>query len=689
MNVVPPLALTFRPRPVALLISALLSWPLSAAADPAPDPLAEQGNPPTLQPRAAKRLTLLAVPRAPLGQTAVADDVVYDLTAQFSDGQLWNPGTNRYDKVHLRSYQGTGIDPQAPYIAPMIETFPGQTVRVTLHNQLPKDATCLMGSGGSANLPHCFNGTNLHSHGLWINPAGNSDNVLVSINPGVDFQYEYNIPPDHPAGTFWYHPHKHGSTAIQVSSGMAGALIVRGTRTPTPEGTGDLDTLLKPIANQPFPERVLVFQQIQYACRDAQGKVKTNPDGTYRCDPDDQGTIDDYDQFGPGSWPASGRYTSINGRVIGDQLNAFEGARAGVIERWRMVHAGIRDSVALQLRKRAPGAPPLANLKAGDHASYISQHCTGEPLPLFRVAGDGLTTAAAVQTDMLVFQPGYRWDALTLFPEAGDYCLIDAAASAGASVNQAPPSPQLLGMIPVADGQPVAPVADGQPVAPVDIPKVVSEQLLAAAQANMPEPVKAKVLAELKDGLKLSSFIAHPDVTDDQVTGTQELTFNIDTSQSSEVFFQVDGNPYDANRIDRTLILGAVDEWTLKSTRASHPYHIHVNPFQVVKIIAPDGKTDVSAPGAVDNFEKDKQGNPIIDPQYAGLKGVWKDTLFVKNIGGGVAGVYQVVIRTRYERYIGDFVLHCHILDHEDQGMMQNVRIALPDGNGGAAHGHH
>ena len=39
---------------------------------------------------------------------------------------------------------------------------------------------------------------------------------------------------------------------------------------------------------------------------------------------------------------------------------------------------------------------------------------------------------------------------------------------------------------------------------------------------------------------------------------------------------------------------------------------------------------------------------------------------------------------------IGDFVLHCHILDHEDQGMMQNVRIALPDGSGGVtALGHH
>ena len=73
------------------------------------------------------------------------------------------------------------------------------------------------------------------------------------------------------------------------------------------------------------------------------------------------------------------------------------------------------------------------------------------------------------------------------------------------------------------------------------------------------------------------------------------------------------------------------------------------------------------------------------------MKGGWKDTLFIKNVasGGGPSGEYTVVVRTRYERYIGDFVLHCHILDHEDQGMMQNIRIALPDGAGGVTNGHH
>jgi len=48
-----------------------------------------------------------------------------------------------------------------------------------------------------------------------------------------------------------------------------------------------------------------------------------------------------------------------------------------------------------------------------------------------------------------------------------------------------------------------------------------------------------------------------------------------------------------------------------------------------------------------------------------------------------------VYVRTRYQRYIGEFVLHCHILDHEDQGMMQNVSIELPDGVGGTTMGAH
>jgi FtsP/CotA-like multicopper oxidase with cupredoxin domain len=290
-------------------------------------------------------------------------------------------------------------------------------------------------------------------------------------------------------------------------------------------------------------------------------------------------------------------------------------------------------------------------------------------------------TAAATRSVGAVFQPGYRWDALVVFPEAGDYCILNEVAAPGASVNQNLRPTQLLGTVRVAGGTPVT----------GDLSDYLKTQLEAAAADNMPQDVRGKVTSELADGMKLTSFTPHPTVKDEEVTGTQTLTFNIDTSQINEVLFEVDGQPYDPTRIDRTLMLGGIDEWTLRSNFVSHPFHIHVNPFQIVRIIAPDRKTDVSAPGAVDNFGKDPNGNPVIDPQYPGLKGVWKDALFIKNVanGGGPSGEYTVVVRTRYERYIGDFVLHCHILDHEDQGMMQNIRIAVPDGHGGVTHGHH
>ncbi|MFH1343147.1 MAG: multicopper oxidase domain-containing protein [Pseudomonadota bacterium] len=599
-----------------------------------------------------------------------ARDIVYDLIVKYTESQLWNPTTNRQDKVKLRSYQGRGVNPDAPFVGPQIEVYPGQTVRMTLHNELPADSTCGVRSG-STNIPHCFNGTNLHTHGLWINPSGNSDNVLISVNPGVQFQYEYNIPPDHPAGTFWYHSHRHGSTALQVSSGMAGAMVVRGTRPPTPSANGDIDTLLRPISGQPFAERVLVFQQIQYACRNPDGSIKRNPDNTYKCDPGDLGGVEDYDQFGPGTWPTSGRFTSINGAVLG----RLQGAEAGKVERWRMIHGGVRDSIALQFRKRAAAAPEPTGLRAAAAQAFVDTNCTGAPVPYHLVAADGLTMAAATRTQVAVLQPGYRWDALVVFPEPGDYCVLDNATTGGGNVNQNLRPTQLLGTVRV-----------GGTAVTGDLSDYLKTRLLAAAASNMPPDVRAKVTSEINDGMKLTSFIPHPDIN--EFTGTQTLTFNIDVSQINEVFFEIDGQPYDGNRIDRTLKLGGVDEWTLKSNLASHPFHIHVNPFQVVKIIAPDGVTDVSAPGAVDNFQR-SGGNPVIDPQYPGLKGVWKDTLLVKNFAQGPAGQYTVTIRTRYERYIGDFVLHCHILDHEDQGMMQNIRIAIPDGRGGVAASHH
>jgi FtsP/CotA-like multicopper oxidase with cupredoxin domain len=586
------------------------------------------------------------------------DEVRLDMNIRFLEREIYNPATGIFDKVRLRGYDDANAgadDINAPLVGPTIETWPGQTLRIGLNNNLPPDDTC--GSVDDVNTPHCFNGTNLHSHGLWINPAGNSDNVLISIRPGVSFQYEYNIPSDHPSGTFWYHPHLHGSTALQVSSGMSGAIIVRGDRKPTQSRTGDIDTLLIDESGNTIEDRVLVLQQIQYACSfNEEGKP------IYTCKEGETGVIESYEQFGPDTWENSGRYTSINGQVLG----AFEPAVVGSPERWRLIHAGVRDTINFEIRAKT-GDGQLRQVLTQDIEDWIDANCGGAPVPYGVIAQDGLTMSNVQVRDQAILQPGYRVDALLTFPQAGDYCIIDAAAPADGHLLQAAPSRRLLGFVTAADGT--------SPDVPVK--EYIENWLVEAAQRTMDADIRDSVIADLKDGLKLGNFIPHQDISASEVQGYQELVFNIDTS-GQDAIFEIDGQPYDPSRIDRKLTLGGVDEWTLTSDFVSHPFHIHVNPFQVVEILNPEG-VDVSAIDANDGG----------DPQYAGLKGVWKDTLFVKNPGNKPSGTYTVKIRTRYQRYIGEFVLHCHILDHEDKGMMQNVLIALPDGEGGVVHGHH
>ena len=49
----------------------------------------------------------------------------------------------------------------------------------------------------------------------------------------------------------------------------------------------------------------------------------------------------------------------------------------------------------------------------------------------------------------------------------------------------------------------------------------------------------------------------------------------------------------------------------------------------------------------------------------------------------------RVAFRTRYERFTGDFLIHCHIMFHGDHGMMQNLRIAAEEGAAPAPHAAH
>jgi len=164
----------------------------------------------------------------------------------------------------MRSYNGC-------LTGPTISVKPDARLKVTLDNQLEaNNPPANWPANPDRSTPHCFNDTNLHTHGLHISPSGDQDNVLITVHPGDKPRvFNFQIPANHPSGTFWYHAHLHGSTAINVASGMAGVLIVRGSRPARAgviDGSADIDTILhrKQLA-QPLREHVLLFQQIESA----------------------------------------------------------------------------------------------------------------------------------------------------------------------------------------------------------------------------------------------------------------------------------------------------------------------------------------------------------------------------------------------------------------------------------------
>jgi FtsP/CotA-like multicopper oxidase with cupredoxin domain len=98
--------------------------------------------------------------------------------------------------------------------------------------------------------------------------------------------------------------------------------------------------------------------------------------------------------------------------------------------------------------------------------------------------------------------------------------------------------------------------------------------------------------------------------------------------------FTINGREFDAGRIDEIVSVGSVEEWTLtNSSPMDHPFHLHVWPVQIIE----DGR-DVTGP-------------------------TWQDVVNIPARG-------EVKILVSFDDFPGRTVFHCHILDHEDRGMM-------------------
>ena len=156
-----------------------------------------------------------------------------------------NPAT----KAPAFAYQGVAG------VAPTIRVSPGDELRVTLHNELP---------AGTA----APNEVNLHFHGLEVSPDAPSDDAMRLAAPGATIAYDIHLSPHQQPGLYWYHPHAHGQTFWQITSGMSGVIVVEGLQRHYPALAAMRERIIVlrnpqdppdygglPIAARPEPER--------------------------------------------------------------------------------------------------------------------------------------------------------------------------------------------------------------------------------------------------------------------------------------------------------------------------------------------------------------------------------------------------------------------------------------------------
>ncbi len=639
--------------------------------------------------------------------------------------------------VHVPAYSDN-------LVGPTLRIRKGDLLRIKVQNSLDPRLVPPDPKGPSeVDLPHGFAVTNLHTHGLHVSPKGNGDNIYVEIQPGEPRQYEYQILPSHQAGTFWYHAHRHGSVAYQLTSGMAGALIVD-------------DDLNKSLCVT--RERVMVLQQMHgtfhknskiwspdpYQIYDKLRELSQAPragvapaiPGAVSLSRRAAEAIQENAKrakrmlnLGPTFGPpqpdptaADQEWLLVNGQCV-PTLHIKGGDR----ERWRFIHAGIDDVI---------------NVRVVDE-----ENCSQE---MFEIAIDGITRKhGRCKTHNLLY-PGYRWDVLFQAPKVSQeriYYLIDDKAMANQTLSGFDKWPNLIARICVE-----------------------------------PNPGAKTGNLEALRSMDLSSFIADEykvDISEAEVANRRwMLTFDFPDASPDHLYinhreFLPPPPP------DRVVRLNTAEEWLIGSgtdlkNAAGHPFHIHVNPFQqliyekaqVLRLnglqapvtsgmkltdlgfandktvdfrlrlpgskpapnalsvstsatltefaetiqryldtngggkryqVSLDPAPTQTAPAAVQMAIRDKEGAierlsvDCLDPNSRLsftvvrriVDRIWRDTLMAPS---GKAET----IRMRFRDWTGTTVLHCHIVDHEDQGMMKNVLIlgegeGLPQESAGAA----
>ncbi|UQA58641.1 multicopper oxidase family protein [Polyangium aurulentum] len=525
----------------------------------------------------------------------------------------------------LRAYNGMTSGPTI-----RIPKGQDRRVRVNLVNEFTRsdfrEIASMMGHG--AHSCHDFNLTNLHGHGLHIQPnfatsdpadpcEGNGcasdlryhgDNVLHEVAPGESAQYRWDLDEDgiHHEGTNWYHPHIHGSTAIQVMDGAAGAIIIEGALDEVPG-----------IAKA--KERVMVMTQVAI---DHENTVPLK-EGE-ECTQDNLSVTDFL------------AVETLRPTLINGKLRPRIVTPPGQVERWRMVYGGSPDEMGMKLHV---AKDPLC-------ADFDKT-----PIEMTQIARDGLTLPKFYKSDTVWVSPGYRVDVMMKMPaQNGTLCLVGrrpndllGSVIAIVDVNDAAGAPTEVNMPSEADVAAHAPpttwtgMVDGQTTeVSCDAVKTVHQKVVLLV------PTPGQKPPDLGGDVSLSS--CDPSQNSHEIDPDAPACLCPDPNISCRKFEDRRAWGY---RSDRVMTVDTSERWQIRAFDG-HPFHIHVNPF----LVCPNDSNK--------------------EPNFPH----WRDTMWVQ-VEDGPRDVLM-----NFRKFKGQFVTHCHKLNHEDEGMMELVEICDPKDEG-------
>lgn len=421
-------------------------------------------------------------------------------------------------------------------------------------------------------------------------------------------------------GTHWYHAHKHGSTTINVSNGMTGVFII--------EGKYDDDLNAYYGAGWTRKQPILEINELGVSPRL-------------------------FNKQGGGPLPFQ-----VNGRP-----QPTVTMQSGEVQMWRIANSSSRSGAYFI------GPPQGFEWKqiAQDGVQFSPENYWNNTNQPFLLAG------------------GNRADLLVKAPVNTGTTTLTVAVIVRQSVKDSqsldPKRDKTLFTVIVPPG----PAATGN--AGTFVPQ---------AQAPTLPPFLVDIKASEVRGTKKIIFESVEPETDPPAGTKAPFTQHT-----------IDGKKFDGN-IGEVVLLNKIEEWTIENRTSSnsppgpinHPFHIHINPFQVVEVFNPletfpdpadpskqinryilaGGPAPVAGQCVLDP-QNEETWKPCFKSKSSGL--VWWDVfpipsaLFVAAAGGNPAvtipGYFKM--RSRFVDYTGQWVIHCHILAHEDRGMMNVVEV--------------